>query len=64
MKPKTYTRTEFMQKTGINDRRKLSKLIAGYKSRKIFIPPVLIKGVDYEEMKFFQSAVEKVEKKK
>ncbi len=67
---KAYTRKEFMEAAGINNRQRLSQLMKGCKNKrngKIYITdPVLIEGVDYVKQKiiFFESALEKLKAKK
>jgi len=56
------TRKEFLKAAGINNRQRLQQLMRGYNKNGKFIPPVLVKGVDFKELEFFPSALKKLKK--
>jgi len=53
------TRKEFLKAAGINNRQRLQQLMRGYNKNVKFIPPVLVKGVDFKESIFFAILIPK-----
>jgi len=56
------TRKEFIKAAGINNRQRLQQLMRGYNKKGKFIQPILVNGVDFKELEFFPSALEKLNK--
>lgn len=65
MNKKFYTKEEFMQAVGINNRSRLHQILFGYKTHSINVPPKLEEGKDFikTEYVFFESAIKKLKKK-
>ena len=63
MKKKKYTREEFCELAGINNRSRLHQVMKGSKSKGYEYPPLLIEGEDYvkTEYVFFESALKKLQ---